>query len=258
MGNHHDHAGSRAGFSLVELSIVVSIIAVIAGIGLPRLARSRVTANENAALSTLRTVASAQNMTQLSGVIDTNLNGAGEYAYFGEMTGLLPTRVGAGGVPVLGAAGFDEMNPAAMSSTMSQVQADALGDGVVIRSGYVFKMFLGGAQAGGVVPGVPEAPGGGANPGNMPNGSGAEQYWACYAWPVVAGSSGKRVFFMSNEGVMLQFPNLTNTYDGTNAAANIPAYDAALLNGPGLNGMAAPLPPRGVLANDGNLWTVLQ
>ncbi len=258
MGKNRLLAGNRSGFTLIELSIVVSIIAIIAGIGLPRLVRSRVTANENAALSTLRTIASAQTMTKIGGSIDTNRNGAGEYAYFAELAGAVPTRVSVGGVPGMGAVGIDELQPPALSQTLAQTQADALGDGVVVRSGYAFKMFLGGPLAGGVVPGVPELATGGANAGNMPDGGTAEQFWCCYAWPLVPGTSGRRVFFVNQEQTILQFANAAGVYDNITAAATIPAFDAALANGGGLNGLAAPLPTAGAPSNDGNLWVLTQ
>lgn len=48
------------GFTLIELMLVVAIIAIIAAITIPSLIRSRVQANEAAAISNLRTIAAAQ------------------------------------------------------------------------------------------------------------------------------------------------------------------------------------------------------
>jgi type IV pilus assembly protein PilA len=59
----HPGVGPRrrqAGFSLIELLIVVAIILVIVAIGLPNFLRARMSANEAAAVQNSRTITSAQ------------------------------------------------------------------------------------------------------------------------------------------------------------------------------------------------------
>lgn len=212
---HHHH---RAGFTLIELMIVVAIIAIIASMGVPKLLSARANANEAAAIATLRALSTAQAQTQSSGAIDTNGDGNGEYAYFAELAGTLPVRVYTGGASAIGTAGIDELNPAPMSNLFGVIDAQ----GRLTRSGYHFAIYLPGPTAGALVPGVPEAASGGAG-AVLPDSDTGAIYWCCYAWPVDHEGTGTRAFFVDAQGSILQCANRGATpFDG---AVNAPTFD---------------------------------
>ncbi|MCY2959072.1 MAG: prepilin-type N-terminal cleavage/methylation domain-containing protein [Planctomycetota bacterium] len=217
----------RSGFTLVELIIVVAIIAVIASMAVPKFMRSRLSANEAAAISTLRLLSTVQGQIRSQNAIDTDSDGTGEYGYLGELAGTAPLRIASGGGPAAGTPGVDELDPNVISDAFGDVDPQSL----VARSGYYFQIWLPGPNSG-TVPGFAEAAGsgpgiGGGAPGpdGFPDPDNAENLWCCYAWPVDADSTGNRVFFVNEEGTIWQFENrLAAPFSGTTKS---PAFDEA-------------------------------
>ena len=90
-----DRSDTRNGFSLLELLIVVAIILIIASIAVPNLLRSRQSANEAGAVSTLRAVNGAQT---------TYLSTNGVFGTFVQLSadGMIDARFSANGALVGG------------------------------------------------------------------------------------------------------------------------------------------------------------
>ena len=68
----------RAGFTLIELMVVIAVIAIIAAIAIPNLMAARKASNEAAVISNLRSIAAAQVLFRER---DADKNGTHDYAF---------------------------------------------------------------------------------------------------------------------------------------------------------------------------------
>lgn len=221
----------EGGFTLVELIIVIAIIAIIASMSIPSLVRSRLSANESSAIATLRTVATVQAQVRNRSFIDLDSDGAGEYAFFGELSGTVAPRNNAG----------NPLAPPLLSGTFTQIV-----QGAAARAGYVYKVYLPDAQGNGLDEAAANYP--------LVDSDTAEVVWCCYAWPMNLETTGRRAFFVNQGGTVLSTDNAVQRYDGF---AGGPVGSAALdPNTPA--GSILGVFNSGVVAQDGGIWTVSQ
>lgn len=73
----------KGGFTLIELMVSVSVIAIISAMAVANLLRSRMAANETAAIASLRTLSAAQQIFKRS---DYDGDGTREYAWYWELS----------------------------------------------------------------------------------------------------------------------------------------------------------------------------
>jgi prepilin-type N-terminal cleavage/methylation domain-containing protein len=241
------HQSDRHGFTLVELCIVVAVIAVLCAIALPKLKSARLVANETSAIATLRALSTAQVQLMAQGSIDTDGDGAGEEGYFAEMAGTAGMRTSVGGLPAVGP---DHLHPSVLATALGMVNSA----GLVSHSGYFFQIWLPGASAGGLTPGISERPTvGGADPADLPDSDGAELVWCAYAWPVATTETGNRAFFINQHGDILQCQNrVPLPYTNT---VKTPAFDEAY----SVSGDMGSLPRVGIPGGtDGTVWQPVQ
>lgn len=193
---------SRDGSGALTMEGLVQGVAVLASLSIPKLLEARIDANENAAISTLRVISSAQAMAVTSAVLDLDRDGGGEYLFLDELCGVKNLR------------GTDyKCEPALLSSRWEQAAG-----GVVTRSGYAFRIDL------------PSRDGKMISASTASNGrdvsvDDAEIEYVVYAWPLVAGNTSNHVFVLDQEGELWVSDN-QGRRQGYSGLANPPPHDA--------------------------------
>lgn len=148
---------------------------------------SDIAENEAAAISALREIAVAQTQFAAGAYVDLNTDGVGEFGLLRELSGGVAVRWDA-----IASSLRTVLRPPLLPPDFATFDANS----DVSRSGYLFHMMLpswGGAGVAEVATGALAAP---------IDSDLAETTWCCYAWPVKYGVTGKRTYFINQEGAV--------------------------------------------------------
>jgi competence protein ComGC len=223
------------GFTLVELILVLTGIALVTVVAVPALLTSRLAANETAAVATLREIAIAEAQFKAAPQVDLDRDGRGEFGFLKELSAATGVRRSANGPRVGGCAA-----PAPLPARYRAVNSH----GELARSGYLFRVFLPGRRGVGV--GEQELfPVHDAVDADL-----AATTWCCYAWPVRHATSGDRTFLVHAGGDVVETD--CARYDGVEAFDD--RCGAAFVPDDGPAASIAGAVADGARGRDGNLW----
>lgn len=216
---------SQAAVSTVLMGGMAMGAGMVASVAIPSLLGARTDANERTAAETLRKIASAQMEFRERAVIDRDGDGIGEFAYLGELNGLIAPS--GSGEP--------------LSSAFLPAEFQTMRSGCLEKHGYFFRVDLPGsggtwhseAQEGGRTRTLAADP--------------TERAFLAYAWPVEVDTTGRRVFVIDETGKVHANDNETQGYSGLE---NQPASTAALSSSPFTRGTGRSVRRGG----DGSLW----
>ena len=81
-----------SGFTLIELTICITIIIIIAAVAIPNLVRSRMVSNEGSAIANIRTITTSEHQYQ-SAAVDPWPSGMGKFGTLADLAATLPSYI---------------------------------------------------------------------------------------------------------------------------------------------------------------------
>ena len=232
---------AKAGFTLVELLVVVAIIAILMSIAIPALLRARIAANETSCMGSLRAIATGQEQFRTNTLVDVDGSGSGEFGFITEIAGVEPYRTG--GCLTAGPA-----RPAFIPSSFGvAVQNSAVF--VSNHSGYHLRLFLPDLE--GQVDAIAETLPLPCDPNAART---QEQRWVAYGWPTSIGVTGNAAFFVNQRAEIYFKANVTGAR--WSSTTNMPQTGNEAL-APGETNLDGFPPGLGLISQDGDLWRPL-
>jgi hypothetical protein len=254
------YAGRWLGLSaLLVLAVMIAIPGMLSG---------RISANETAAIGSLKSIASSQEFFKKARKVDQDGNGIGEYGLLGELCGELALRPGTtlrASPPFIsqefrtgGSKGTGSATKVGYHYKSMLAESFAVATGSATKGGYHYKIYLSNATAADPsLTGSDKELGGNATTGGRKASDAAiklqEGHFVVYAWPADLHNTGERAFVVTEEGQVYG----TRMTDATGRAAkqyngstSEPAADAAFI-GPVFSGK---LSSHGTPGNDTNVW----
>jgi hypothetical protein len=191
--------------------VAAAVVGLFVFVAIPRLCHTTGGHNETSAMAMLRNLCSAQEQFRERGLADADGDGNGEFGLFGELAGECFVR-----------GTREHLDPPLLSGAFRVVDED----GVIRRSGYCFRVFLPGRNGthvterasprrSVVVPRPVDRRSGcpGCDTRRVAMAEvalagpietdAAEQRWYAYAWPIHAGRTGTRSFYIDQSGDIL-------------------------------------------------------
>jgi type II secretory pathway pseudopilin PulG len=219
--------------------IVVAIIVILAAIAIPSIIAARLNANEASAISTLRTILTAQAQFQLRATADVDGDGVGEFGMFRELSGAVDVRDSDDGT--FKGVGSNVLRPAVLPGAFRTMKnTHEFG-----KSGYHFRIFLTGTGGRAVSEHGTNKIHGGPIDADL-----SETTWCAYAFPANHGFSGLRTFFTNQAGDITA--TVDPRYEGKDAVEEDTA-GAAFTAGGDLRSITGTLAV-GTTGRDGSMW----